>query len=82
MVSVKQHVDHIRTLTDLPVCVGFGIKDGASARAVADLSDGVVVGSVLVSKMAELAARGEASPRAFSQAVSSLVAEMRDALDN
>ena len=82
VVSVKQHVDHIRTLTDLPVCVGFGIKDGASARAVADLSDGVVVGSVLVNKMAELVAGGETSPLAFSQAVSNLVAEMRDALDN
>ena len=32
----------------LPVGVGFGIRDGASARAVADVSDAVVIGTALV----------------------------------
>ncbi len=80
--SVKQHVDHIRSLTDLPVCVGFGIKDGASARSVAELSDGAVVGSVLVNRMAGLAEAGESDPAAYASAVSELITEMRNALDN
>ncbi|WP_461481090.1 tryptophan synthase subunit alpha [Porticoccus sp.] len=80
--SVKQHVDYIRTLTDLPVCVGFGIKDGASARAVAELSDGAVVGSVLVNRMAGLAESGERDPAVYAATVSELIAEMRKALDN
>lgn len=80
--SVQEHVSHIRSLTDLPVCVGFGIKDGASARAVAELSDGAVVGSVLVNRMATLAESGESNPAVYAAAVSELIAEMRKALDN
>jgi tryptophan synthase alpha chain len=38
----------IRRFTQTPVLVGFGIKDAASAKAVAQYADGVVVGSALV----------------------------------
>ena len=37
-----------RQHTDLPIAVGFGVADRASARAVAEVADGVVVGSALV----------------------------------
>ena len=37
------------------IVIGFGIKDGTSARAMAELSDGVVIGSALVAKIAKLA---------------------------
>ena len=47
--GIKAHLDGIRAHCGLPVAVGFGIKDGASARAVAPLADAIVVGSVLVS---------------------------------
>ena len=40
-------------MTDLPVVVGFGIKDADSVVSVRDLSDGIVVGSALVSLIAE-----------------------------
>ena len=40
-------------MTDLPVVVGFGIKDADSVTSVRDLSDGIVVGSALVSLIAE-----------------------------
>lgn len=49
--EVKSKVDTIKGMTDLPVCVGFGIKDAASATAIAAHADGVVVGSVLVDAM-------------------------------
>ena len=41
------------TLSDVPICVGFGIKDAASAAAVGAHADGVVVGSALVQLMAD-----------------------------
>lgn len=42
--SIKKHVK-------IPVGVGFGIRDGETARAVADLSDAVVIGSRLVEEI-------------------------------
>lgn len=52
-VEVDQKVRWLSGLTDLPVMVGFGIKDGASARSVAAHAAGAVVGSALVNAMAE-----------------------------
>ncbi len=50
--GIAAQIERIRAHTDLPVMVGFGIKDGATARLVAPLADGVVVGSSLVTTMA------------------------------
>jgi tryptophan synthase alpha chain len=56
---------------------GFGIRDAASARAMAAHADGVVVGSALVATVAELGARPEAIP----DALRAQVAEIRGGLD-
>ncbi len=79
--SVRTKMGELRALTDLPICVGFGIKDGASARAVAELSDGAVVGSVLVAHMADLAEQGVQDPDTIANSVAERIAEMRRALD-
>ena len=42
------YLDRVRSLTDLPVCAGFGIRNAAQVTALADHADGVVVGSALV----------------------------------
>ena len=76
--SVADNVSQIRALTDLPICVGFGIKDGASAKAIAETADGAVVGSVLVAKMAELA---QSNPEQIAQGIAELVVPIRHALD-
>lgn len=47
--SVTAKLAEIRAETDLPVAVGFGIRDASSAAAVGAVADGVVVGSALVS---------------------------------
>jgi tryptophan synthase alpha chain len=57
--DVVKHVNVIKSKTALPVCVGFGIKDAASAASVAQCADGVVIGSVLVDAM--LAEAGQAA---------------------
>lgn len=75
--SVRENLARIRRHTDLPLCVGFGIKDGASAKAVSADGDGAVVGSVLVSAVGESADGAAAKDR-----VGALVSEMRTALDN
>lgn len=78
-VSVAENVARIRAKTDLPICVGFGIKDGESAQKVAEHADGVVVGSVLVAKMAELAGQ---PAEVIASAVGALIRPIRTALDN
>jgi len=50
--DVATNVHGIRELSDLPVAVGFGIKDAADAAAVAKIADGVIVGSSLVNIIA------------------------------
>ncbi len=50
--SVAEKMAIIQSKTQLPVCVGFGIKDPESAQQIAQLADGAVVGSALVAKMA------------------------------
>ncbi|MGB5261342.1 MAG: tryptophan synthase subunit alpha, partial [Gammaproteobacteria bacterium] len=77
LASVKDKVGELRRHTDLPVGVGFGIRDAASAAAVAGIADAVVVGSVLVNRIAELADQ----PEAIAPALSGKLAEMRAAID-
>jgi tryptophan synthase alpha chain len=46
--AVHTHVRQIKKATRLPVAVGFGIKSGPQAKALAEVADAVVVGSALV----------------------------------
>lgn len=46
--AVAAMVPRIKSFVDLPVGVGFGIRDAATARAVAAVSDAVVIGSALI----------------------------------
>jgi len=46
--EVAEKVATIKAQTQLPVGVGFGIKDAESAAAVSKVSDGVIVGSAIV----------------------------------
>ncbi|MEK0446263.1 MAG: hypothetical protein RLZZ399_1584 [Verrucomicrobiota bacterium] len=51
--SIEEKVAAIRKATPLPIAVGFGISTPEQAKAVAQLADGVVVGSAIVKKIAE-----------------------------
>ncbi len=53
--SVAREVARIKGQTDLPVAVGFGIKTPDHAAAIAQVADGVVVGSAIVSLISEAA---------------------------
>ena len=60
----------------MPVVAGFGIKDAASAAAMARQADGVVVGSALVAALAEAGSAEDAVQRARA-----FLAPLRQALD-
>jgi len=75
--AVARNVARIRHYTELPICVGFGIKDAAAAARMAVFADGVVVGSALVARIEQCINEKE-SPEA---SIAALVAGMREALD-
>ena len=76
--DVAERLDWIGQHTDLPVCVGFGIKDGETAAKVARVSDGVIVGSALVRIVEEL----QSAPAVeISSQVSKVLGDMRTAMD-
>jgi len=54
--AVGEAVARIKRHTALPVCVGFGVKTAAQAQAIGASADGVVVGTAIVSAVAEAAA--------------------------
>jgi tryptophan synthase alpha chain len=74
--NVEKAVARIKRHTKLPVAVGFGVKDAASARAIAQGADGVVVGSTLVEALRKsLDGNGKAQAGTVN-AVVTLVAEI------
>ena len=78
--SVAENLNKLRGYTDLPLGVGFGIRDAESAASIAAIADAVVVGSALVNKVAELSAGTEYSQQQLQSQVS-LIKEMRVAMD-
>ena len=75
--AVEKKVAQIKSLTDLPVGVGFGISDGATAASIAAVSDAVVVGSALITRVAERLSDTTTIP----EHVAKLAQSMRAAMD-
>jgi tryptophan synthase alpha chain len=75
-VQLKEMIGRLRTMTDLPLCVGFGVSKPEHVRELKDLADGVIVGSALVKKL-EAAATNRADALAE---VRKLVGELSGAL--
>ena len=73
--AVRDMIPRIRKHVRLPIGVGFGIRDGDTARAVAEIADAVVIGSALV-QVLEGADRDDA-PRLAAE----FVGGIRAALD-
>lgn len=77
LADVAQKMQRFKAESRLPIYVGFGVKDAMSASAVAALADGVVVGSALVSLIAE----NQQDEAARLKAVRQFIAGLRKALD-
>ncbi|MBS1217080.1 MAG: tryptophan synthase subunit alpha, partial [Proteobacteria bacterium] len=76
--DVAQRIAHIRTYTRLPVGVGFGIRDGQTARSVAQVADAVVIGSRLVQEIESAPADAVARAQAFIAGIRTAMDEIRD----
>ncbi|MBI4286207.1 MAG: tryptophan synthase subunit alpha [Chloroflexi bacterium] len=70
--DISEFVSRVRRLSRQPLCVGFGIATAEQARQVAQLADGVIVGSKIIQLM-------EADPSLGT--VASFVKELREAVD-
>ncbi len=75
--EVARKLAELRQVTDLPLGVGFGIKDPETAAAMAKLADAVVVGSALVRRIEE----NLGEPDKIKTDLHGLVAAMRAAMD-
>ncbi len=73
--DVVRRVGHIKSRTALPVGVGFGIRDGATASAVASVADAVIIGTRMIQVLDDGDA-GLAPERAAS-----FIGEVRTAID-
>ncbi|EAR61762.1 tryptophan synthase subunit alpha [Neptuniibacter caesariensis] len=76
--SVANKLEVVRKYTDLPLGVGFGIKDAESATSVSKVAEGVIVGSVLVNKIAELVKDQDN----IAPEVAAIINDMRTAMDS
>jgi tryptophan synthase alpha chain len=73
--AVGEAVDRIKSHTDLPVAVGFGIKTAEDAAEIGKHADGIVVGTVLVDAVGRSLVDGKATAQTVA-AVRDLVADI------
>jgi tryptophan synthase alpha chain len=69
--GLAETVNRVRAVTEVPVAVGFGISTPEQARSVAEIADGVIVGSRVVH------AAGEGGAPAVGELVGELAAALR-----
>jgi tryptophan synthase alpha chain len=73
--DIERKIPQLRKYITLPIGVGFGIRDAATAHAVSRLCDGVVVGSRIVQEIED------STEQNLVANVSKLVKELRVAID-
>jgi len=74
---VEKNLARIRAHTQLPVAVGFGIKDAQSAAEVSTIADAVVVGSAIIKKVEE----NLQSREKIVNSITALLSQMKKAMD-
>lgn len=76
--NAKQKITEIRKNTQLPIGVGFGVKNADTAKNLASFADGVVVGSALISKIEQ----NLDDPGKAKIEIIDLIKSMRQAMDS
>lgn len=76
--AIQSAVEALKTHTQTPVCIGFGIRDGQTARAMTRFADGAVIGSALVQRLHEAAFNGGDLPAIAAE----FARDIRRALDD
>ena len=74
--DIATHLPRLRAASKLPIGVGFGIKDAASARTISKTADAVIIGSRIVQEIES------AGPEHAVARVKALLLPIRKALDS
>jgi len=70
-------VSWLREQTPLPVCIGFGISKPEHVKLLAPVADGLIVGTAIVRRMADVETRGrEATLKQIGDYVAELLAAL------
>lgn len=75
--DLKANVAWLRTQTDLPICIGFGISSPEQVRELAEVADGLIVGSALVRRLADASRRAKTD---VVKEVGDFIGELAEAL--
>ncbi|GER93546.1 tryptophan synthase subunit alpha [Dissulfurispira thermophila] len=51
--TFKSHIAHVKKVADKPVAVGFGVSTPEDAKTIAQIADGVIIGSAIVKRLYE-----------------------------
>jgi len=76
--DLKENVAWLRTQTDLPICIGFGIGSPEQVRQLAPVADGLIVGSALVRRLGDAVNRSR--PEIVKE-IGDFVGSLADALE-
>jgi tryptophan synthase alpha chain len=75
--ELEKRVLSIKEQTDLPVVVGFGIKDAITAKKMSSCSDGVVVGSLLVDEISKFSSKED---NIMNKKLTSIIDELKEGI--
>jgi tryptophan synthase alpha chain len=74
LTEIRDKLRVIRSRTSLPLGVGFGIRDGATARAVCEIADAAIIGSRVIQEI-------EGAPKQANDRVRAFLSGIRAAMD-
>ncbi|MDD4341618.1 MAG: tryptophan synthase subunit alpha [Kiritimatiellae bacterium] len=73
---IRKHAAEVKAVSPLPVCLGFGIRNGQDAQKLAPMADGIIVGSALVDVIAHAPAAPDLPERMATK-----IRDLRNGLD-
>ncbi len=74
--AIRKHDAEVKAVSPLPVCLGFGIRNGDDARKLAPMADGVIVGSTLCNVVGQAPAAADLPARMAEK-----IRDLRSGLD-
>lgn len=75
--ELVDNVSWLRSQTDLPICIGFGINKPEHVKLLGPVSDGLIVGSAIVKRVANAESEGkEATTKSVGDYVDQLIAAL------
>ena len=80
--SIKKNVEIIKSFSEIPVAVGFGIKTPIQAASIAQTSDAIVVGSAIIEKIYDTYKKNHSNELFVIEEVSNFVESLSNAISS